>query len=135
MWCYSHSDLDVSFPDGLVVRDVPRSLLEMMEELCVVRRAPALYQLTPLVRPVHTNSYAYMIHAHEQGVVTLSDIPAAPSCHVITDAVLSEAPLHEHLPKRPILEPTHQEIRHSHLLFYQSSLSAWSNIPDQTLEA
>jgi hypothetical protein len=71
------------FPMVWFVRDVPFSLLEMMEELCVVRRASALHQLTPLVRPVHTNCYAYMIHAHERGVVTLSDIPAALSCHVI----------------------------------------------------
>jgi hypothetical protein len=124
MWRYSHSDLGVSFPDGLVVRDVPFSLLEMMEELCVVRRASALYQLTPLVRSVHTNSYAYMIHAHEHGVVTLSDIPAALSCHVIIDAVLSEVSHHSHLPERPIMETTDQGISHSLPLFYQASLSA-----------
>jgi hypothetical protein len=68
--------------------------LETTGGSCVVSRASALYQLTPLVLPVHTNFYRTAMHVSKvlSPVLPLLDIPAALSCHVIIDYVLSEAP-------------------------------------------
>jgi hypothetical protein len=71
-------------------------LLETTGRSYAVSRALALYQLTHLVVPVHTNFYHTAVRMSKvlSPVLPLSDISAVPSRHVIIDNVLSEAPHH-----------------------------------------